>query len=280
MNILDIQATVEGFLESIVPSIVEIILLLLIFIALLGINKISALSRIISKKFKRIKKIPLKQIEQVLGIKSFRPLIALFLFLLFSRSVHNVAYQIGNLIPGRLGYSQPALLLSSVPKDTLAKVWMLYPNVENLNSLNEAINIEILKNEISEMPYFQSSYISHKKRFSILTDRITYLKFIIFYVIGISIYFSNRTRIIKICFRALILVLLMIIVLLYNSLESMESLKQMNIAKVYAVKYVQELKANDEDKTANNDIKKFEKKIEEANHYHEFPFYLNIDLKI
>jgi len=239
MNITDIQTTVESFIDSIFPSISEILLLLLILVILLGTRRFIAFIRLITRRLSHIDMSPIKKLEEILEVKKFRPFIVIFVFLLFARSVHIFAYQVGNLVPGNLGYSQPSLLLSSVTTTEIVRVWSLYPKSEDILSLDAALEIEVQKAKLAKIPYVESSYISHEQRYSTLVGRVAYMKFLIIYIVAISTYFFGRNRAKRISFRATLLILLILVLIGYSFLESMQTLKQMNISKVYAAIYVQ-----------------------------------------
>ena len=120
MDIADIQASVESFIDSILPSISELLLLILVLIIILGTRRCIALLKLLTRKIDSLDTSPIKRLEKAFEVKKFRPFLAIFIFLLFARSVHLFAYQVGNLIPGNL-YSGPQKLDRCLSSELLKK---------------------------------------------------------------------------------------------------------------------------------------------------------------
>ena len=160
------------------------------------------------------------------------PVVTLFVFATLAYSFRMLVFAIASLVPGRLSYSEVALILG---KKGGANVWFRMPFVDTPVGLLQAMELAQVKGSAGEHKVLYQNVENWQKHTSDILQRVQVAKFFALWTIAWTVGFSYMQGIPSGMFmRALIVLILIGIWASINLLRAVDSVDQTGSAKVLA----------------------------------------------
>jgi hypothetical protein len=231
----EISKALESFWTSIVPALIESGALATVAIWLFGGARLTSLTRRVTEHFKRVHDPELDRVLESYGLKKLVPIILLAGGLIGADAMHRVSHSVGNFLPGSLTYTQPDVLASSVPPEELAAVWIYYPEVHDLYTLN--IVIDASADKADSEPFFAKNVRWAKEKYFSLSSRVDFIKFtlLVTAVLWSTALWTGRDRL-RTSRRACLLSAALLAAAAFTSFQQVEVKNQENLAKTLGLR--------------------------------------------
>lgn len=177
MDFTSLPKTLGDFFDSLLPALTQTTVLILFLLFLVGSDPVTRWLKLRLSRLKTPSALATDPFIKQSGILKLVPIGLLVAFLLLGIVVDRTVCFIGFKIPGQLHYTEPDVLVSSVPTDELAKLWALFPAAEDEYMLHLVLEYQVASaptpaNSSTNLPWLQ-----HDERYSAAERAINLVKF-------------------------------------------------------------------------------------------------------
>jgi hypothetical protein len=233
MEFESLADSINSFLDSIIPALGQSMLFVAFLGYVLGVERLRNFIRIFVLAVKRLDEVANSSFVKESGILKLVPVVILIGGLISAMAFDRAVQFIGRTLPGRLFYSQPAVLFETVPLNALAQLWSIFPSAGDAHMLHQVVDQQVSLIDAPKDPNHLLPWISHERKFSYWNGVMASAKFYVLVTL-VLIIFHRRTGVSfrKIFIRTVVILVFCSLIISFSIFEQMEAKKQSEWSKV------------------------------------------------
>jgi len=177
MEIATLPKAVEGFFDTLLPPFLQAVLLIAFIIFFFGASALTTRLKLYASSFRAPASLAEDAFIKESGVLKLIPIALLVAILLTIISLDRAISFVGFKIPGQLSFSEPNVLIDSVPTDQLAKLWALYPAAADEHMLYLVLEQQAASAAASAPSNSKLPWNYHDEMFSDAARTLNVLKF-------------------------------------------------------------------------------------------------------
>lgn len=194
MEFESLYKSVEGFFDSIVPALLRVGLLLVVACGMLGWEGFRKYAMSFPDSLRPWESLAENKLSQQSALLKLIPVVVAIAALAVTVGANRVVMAVGDWIPGELSYSEPNVMISTVPSDSLAQVWLQHPEIDGPHTLWLLIDEKAAASFSEHEGSRRSRWASHDETYAHCDNRIHTVKFMVAYSLIIACYALKKRR--------------------------------------------------------------------------------------